>query len=73
MGQQLGDGGADEISTAVAQLRSRHPNASRGAVANFLITAFCPIINARPGMSGDEKKQALRAFSTRARKLAGQG
>lgn len=71
MGQQLGSGGADEISTAVARLRSRHPNASAGAVANYLITGYCPIINARSGMSADEKKQALRAFATQARKIAG--
>ncbi len=71
MGRQLGAGGESEIAAAVAGLRSRHPNASYGEIVNYLITAYCPTIKARPGMSLGEKQQALRSFATQARKLAG--
>ena len=71
MGRQLGAGGESEIAAAVAGLRSRHPNASEGEIVNYLITAYCPTINARPGTSFGEKQQALRSFATQARNLVG--
>lgn len=73
IGRRLGLGGKKEIAAAIAQLRSRHPKASEGEIVNFLITAHCPMINAKSGMSLSEKQQALRSFATEARKLAGPG
>lgn len=70
MGHQLGTGGENEIRTAVAQLRSRHPNASEGMIVNYLITAYCPTIKARAGMNLNDKQQALRTFATKVRRLA---
>lgn len=71
MRQQLGAGGENEIAAAVTGLRSHHPGASEGEIVNYLITAFCPTIKNRPGMSVGEKQQALRSFATQARKLTG--
>ncbi len=70
LGQQLGSGGENGISSAVAQLRSRHPTASEGDIVNYLITAYCPTIKARSGMSLGDKRQAVRTFATQARKFA---
>ncbi len=66
----LGSGGENEIRTAVARLRLRHPKVSEGKMVNYLITVFCPTINARPGMNLADKRQALRTFATLVRKIA---
>lgn len=69
IGQRLGNGDASQIASVVDQLRQHHPAASEGDIVNLLITAYCPVIKAKPGMSVDEKRQTLRTFATQARKI----
>lgn len=71
IGQQLASGGGNEMAAAAAQLRTRHPNASEGEIVNYLITAYCPTIRAKPEMSLREKQNAVRDFATRARMVVG--
>ncbi|MFN3892690.1 MAG: hypothetical protein ACK4MV_20015 [Beijerinckiaceae bacterium] len=46
----------------VAQTRRRYPNAQAGEIVNFLITAYCPIANAR-NVSEAEKQALVEAFA----------
>jgi hypothetical protein len=61
--------GGDElgarISRAVEALRKRYPDAESAELANFLIMAYCPNVNAMPGLSDAEKTAKLRAFADR--------
>jgi hypothetical protein len=69
VGRQLGAGGIKETAAAVDRLRLRNPNATEGEIVNYLITAYCPTIKAKSGMSLGEQQQAIRSFATQARKL----
>lgn len=64
-GDQLALGGATQIAEVVNALRARHPDASNGAIVNYMVTAYCPTLNRRSSSDRIEKKAKLTAFSTR--------
>ena len=70
---ELGQGSESEISRAVASIHARHPDASSGSIVNYLVTAYCPTVNAGGPSGEDAKRQALRAFATRVRKIVPAG
>lgn len=63
-GSILRNGGEAGISELAATLETRHPGASRSAMINYMITAYCPVIDADAG-GVDAKRNKLSAFSQR--------
>jgi hypothetical protein len=51
-----------ELQAIISDLRSRYPNIQNGEIANYLITAYCPVAAAMPGASEGEKKVRLDNF-----------
>ena len=52
----------NRIPVFVNGLRSRHPNAPSGELVNYLVTAYCPVVNRLTGLSNSEKQARLSAF-----------
>jgi hypothetical protein len=52
----------NRIPVFVHSLRNRHPNAATGDLVNYLVTAYCPIVNSLKGLSEGEKQARLSAF-----------
>jgi hypothetical protein len=52
----------NRIPVFVHSLRGRHPNAATGELVNYLVTAYCPIVNGLTGLSEGEKQARLSAF-----------
>ena len=44
-------------------LRSRHPDAPTGDLVNYLVTAYCPVMNSLSGPSDDKKQACMDAFA----------
>ena len=53
-------GNAPELFAAVQAL---YPKASKLAIANYLIAAFCPIVNATPDIGEDLKAARVKSFA----------
>ena len=68
-GDQLGRGSENEIAEVSASIRSRHADATKSAIVNYLVTAFCPTLNAKATLDKPAKRQALQSFSQRAEKI----
>jgi hypothetical protein len=52
----------NRIPVFVHLLRSRHPNVPTGDLVNYLVTAYCPVVNSLTGLSNGEKQARLSAF-----------
>lgn len=53
----------NRLGEIVADLRKRHPEASRVEVIDYLVGAYCPAVAAMPGVSDEEKTQKVRSFA----------
>jgi hypothetical protein len=51
--------GADAAPALVAGLKARHPKANNGEIVNYLITAYCPVVNRQGGRTEAEKKAQI--------------
>ena len=63
--QILAKGGSNGFPTVVFQLRQRNPGISDSAILNFLITAYCPVLNRMSGLSERQKLAKLKSFEHR--------
>jgi len=54
----------NRIPMIVHDLRSRHPNAPSGELVNYLVTAYCPVVNGLTGLGDGEKQARLDAFTS---------
>jgi hypothetical protein len=61
---------SNRIPVFVHSLRSRHPNAPSGDLVNYLVTAYCPIVNSLTGLSDGEKQAKLSAFASQVVQVA---
>jgi hypothetical protein len=62
-GKVLASGDPEKRTTAVlAELRARYPKVDGAELVNYVITAYCPVINAFPTLSEAEKKARMDAF-----------
>jgi hypothetical protein len=52
----------NRIPVFVHSLRSRRPNAATGELVNYLVTAYCPIVNSLTGLIEGQKQARLSAF-----------
>jgi hypothetical protein len=46
-----------------AALQALYPKASKPAITNYLIAAFCPVVNATPDIGEDLKKARVTSFA----------
>ena len=53
---------AARASDIVAQVRQRYPAAQSDEIVNFLVTAYCPIVNAQ-SLAEAEKLERVNTFS----------
>jgi hypothetical protein len=60
---KLTEHGADAAPGLVAGLKARHPKATNGEIINYLITAYCPVVNREGGKSEAEKKTQIAQFN----------
>lgn len=65
-GVQLAHGGETAIADIVGRMRTTRPGVSRGAIVNYLVTAYCPEVNRRNELDARAKRTALSAFASRA-------
>ena len=64
-GKILSSGDPEKKTVGViADLRARYPKADGAEIVNYVITAYCPVINALTTLSEAEKKARMDAFST---------
>jgi hypothetical protein len=62
-GKKLASGDPDKTMTGVlADLRARYPKVDNAELVNYVITAYCPVINGTATLSEAEKKARLGAF-----------
>ena len=65
-GDELGQGNENQIAEVAARLKRQHANANSAEIINYMVTAYCPVVNARPSLDKAAKQQSLQAFSARA-------
>jgi len=64
--KRLMNNNQENVVTEVAlELKQKYPAATAGEIINYLVTAYCPVINQKDGLSDTEKSQAIEAFSSR--------
>jgi hypothetical protein len=52
----------NRVPVFVPALRGRHPDVPSGELVNYLVTAYCPVVNGLTGLSNGEKQARLSAF-----------
>lgn len=65
-GQQLHYGNSNAIGEVAGAVRRRHPGATRGAVINYLLTAYCPGLNADDALDQNRRREAMESFAKQA-------
>jgi hypothetical protein len=65
-GHQLQYGNSNAITEVAASFRKRHPDASKGAVINYLLTAYCPSLNADGALDQNARRDAMKNFARQA-------
>ncbi len=63
LSKSLADRGAGAAPGIVAGLRQRHPTATNGELVNYLVTAYCPVVNREVGKSEAAKRAQLAHFN----------
>ena len=62
-GKMLSSGDVGQQTLAViADLRKRYPQAENAELANYIITAYCPVVAGQPQLSEAERKARLDQF-----------
>lgn len=63
----LGSGDAgNRVPEIVAGLRQRHPGVQNAELVNYLVTAYCPVVDRMSGLGDAEKKSRLDRFASQA-------
>lgn len=68
-GQQLNHGNDNAIREVAGSFRQRHPDARPGAVINFLLTAYCPALNADRSLDQNARGDAMKTFARKAQAI----
>jgi len=62
--QVLGSGDlGNRIPVLVHDLRGRHPDVPASELVNYLVTAYCPVVNGLTGLDDAEKQARIDAFA----------
>ena len=71
LSQILGSGDlGNRIPVYVRDLKARHPNVSAGEIVNYLVTAYCPVVNALNGLGAAEQQSRMDAFASQVAQAA---
>ncbi len=62
----------NRISEIISDLRAKYPSVGSDELVNYLMTAYCPVVNGLSGLSDDEKEARLDAFSSQVLAVATQ-
>ena len=63
VGQLLASGEPRKTVPLVeADLRARYPGVENAEIVNYIVTAYCPVVNAESGLSDAEKQARLSSF-----------
>ena len=73
VGHQLHYGDKGAIGEVTAAVRRRHPDADRGAMINYLITAYCPDLNSDGALDLRGRRRAMESFAKQAEAAVGSG
>lgn len=65
-GQQLHYGNSNAIGEIAAAVRQRHPGAGKDAIVNYLLTAYCPGLNADDALDQAGRRKAMDSFAKQA-------
>lgn len=68
-GQLLYYGNGNAVTEVAASFRKRHPDASKGAVINYLLTAYCPLLNADRALDQNGRREAMKSFARQAESI----
>ena len=52
------------IRVIAAELKRRHPEAGTAEIVNYLMTAYCPLVQVENGLSDREKRERMDRFSS---------
>ncbi len=61
--ETLTNQGAEGAPYIIAGVRTRHPKASNDEILNYLVTAYCPVVNDTNGLTPSQKRARLRHFT----------
>jgi hypothetical protein len=61
--ETLTNQGAKGAPYIIAGVRTRHPHASNDEILNYLVTAYCPVVNDANGLTPSQKRARLRHFT----------
>jgi hypothetical protein len=53
----------------VHDLRGRHPDVPASELVNYLVTAYCPVVNSLTGLGDAEKQARMDAFASQVSQL----
>lgn len=67
----LGRGDENQIAGVASRIRARHPDATKVQIVDYLVTAYCPKINANGTMDKAGKQQAIKGFASRVERIVG--
>jgi len=54
----------NRIAEIIGELRAKYPSVGSDELVNYLMTAYCPVVNGMAGLSDGEKQARLDAFSS---------
>ncbi len=63
------DPAGDAISEVIFDLKRQHPAATDVDIANYLVTAYCPVVAAEAWLSKDEATAKVEQFSTQVNEI----
>jgi hypothetical protein len=65
VGKELASGDTyNRIAAITADLRTRYPTVERGELVNYLVTAYCPVVAARPNLNDSQKRATVETFAS---------
>jgi len=71
LAQLLGSGDlSNRIPIFIHDLRSRYPDVPASELVNYLVTAYCPVVNSLNGLGEAEKQARMDAFTSQVAQAA---
>ena len=59
--------GSAAIPGMIYNLRIKYPGSTNSEITNYLITAYCPVVNQKSGVSNEQKRALLARFADQVR------
>ena len=59
------------VHVIASDLKKQFPGAGNADIVNYMLTAYCPLVAAKNGLSSDEKQARMDRFSSQAYQILG--